>query len=347
MSVKQKNTGSNRPGKSFWQKLLAFFLIGFPILMIAVNGRLALTGILWTKASGLSRTMENSLPEVIDPPKVHTITNFGVFDPEGRFDGDTCFRIQQIYLNWFDFSQSSLENTLKNIVSKGRIPYIVVEPWNNPQGDSTLLDDIIASRYDGSIKKIIESLSVIKGEFYLSWGHEMDQDITKRYPWSESDPELYKAAYHYVVDKIRKKSGPAMKLIWSPVGKKGCENYWPGTDYADYVGFPIYSYPKWDKSYYGNIRSFRTWFNEKYELVRQFDKPVFIVELGVTGDPDYQVYWLQEAFNELKNDLSVEGIVFFYKMDTPGSWGKGLETPDWRTNPDIIRGFVTWISGKS
>jgi hypothetical protein len=68
-----------------------------------------------------------------------------------------------------------------------------------------------------------------------------------------------------------------------------------------------------------------------------------IVELGVTGSQDYQTFWLQEAFNMIKVTPSIQSVIFFHTTDTPGSWGKEFATPDWRTDPDIIKGLVSWI----
>jgi beta-mannanase len=143
---------------------------------------------------------------------------------------------------------------------------------------------------------VINILSHFTGRIYISWGHEMDQDLTKRYPWSGKDPGQYVAAYRYVHDRINKsQKNNQIYWIWSPVVKKGCEKYWPGDSLVDIIGMPIYSYPAWEKSYYGHIRSFKSWYEEKYGLVKSFQKPVFIIEFGVTGSTDYQTYWLQEA----------------------------------------------------
>ena len=68
--------------------------------------------------------------------------------------------------------------------------------------------------------------------------------------------------------------------VWSPVGSPGLHQYWPGPDYADYVGLSVYGFPQWDVRHYGRPRSFAEIFSEKYELVKGFGKPVLIAELG-------------------------------------------------------------------
>ena len=347
--MKSSDNPPKKNNQSLWQIIVAILLIGFPVLMLFFNGNRALRGITWGMNDEQSQVVAPSslaVPEGTLTKPREKAPLFGVYDPESKFTGDTCFDIEQFYLSWISIDEKSVSTRLENIVLNNRIPFITIEPWNGSGGEMTLMQDILSGVYDTNIQDVINSLNGIKGKIYLSWGHEMDQDITKRYPWSGSDPALYINAYRYFADKLDKNLSSEIIWIWSPVGKKGCEKYWPGDNYADLVGFPIYSYPAWDRSYYGNIRSFKTWYDEKFKLVEQFNKPVMIVEMGVTGSQDYQVYWLQEAFNTIKSIPAIEAVVFFQKKDTPGSWGENIETPDWRTDPEIITGFVTWMKSE-
>ena len=345
-----KESKLHYPEKSLWQFLVAILLVVLPVLMILFNGNRAFNGIFWerpqviTTGNATFSDQENAVTVEMKVRKNAPV--FGVYDPEGRFSADTCFALEQVYISWINFDASALHSRIENIKRQKRIPVINIEPWSKAGKENTLMQDIIYSKYDAEIQKVIKSLTGFTGEFYFSWGHEMDQDLTKRYPWSGADPQKYIATYKYVADKLKAVPGIESKWIWSPVGKKGCDKYWPGAEYADFIGMPIYSYPAWDKSYYGHIRSFKSWYDEKYALIKQFNKPVIIVEMGVTGSPDYQTFWLQEAFNTIKSDPTIEAILFFYTKDTPGSWGANVETPDWRTNPDVIRGLVNWIRGE-
>jgi beta-mannanase len=329
-----------------WQLATAILLIVFPLLMILFNSTRALNGIIWQVPSELKSSSQQDQQKTEEKSRIGKQTpEFGIYDPENKFSRSTCFSFEQLYFSWIDIDETTLQSKINKIINIKRIPVITIEPWNGKNDENTLLADIPKGKYDANIDKVIKILSHCSGRLFLSWGHEMDQDLTKRYPWSGKEPDLFVFAYKYVHDRINKslKNGK-IKWIWSPVAKKGCEKYWPGNDYADYIGMPIYSYPAWDKSYYGHIRSFKSWYEEKYNLVRPFHKPVIIVEFGVTGSSDYQTLWLQEAFESFNNFPSIETILFFYTKDTEGSWGKNFETPDWRADPETIIGLINWFN---
>ena len=346
--MKTKDSPGSISKGSSWQIAAAILLVGIPVLMIVFNGVKAIRGIMWnfppsgisssyTGSEGKNDTLHISRENGTGAPV------FGVYDSDRTFSKDTCFAFEQAYLSWMELDEKLLHGKIESIISRNRIPVITIEPWNGHHDEKTLLKDITRGDYDENIGKVTRLLSGFQGKFFISWGHEMDQDITKRYPWSGSDPKLFISAYRYFTDKLRKGVSNEIRMIWSPVCKQGCERYWPGGDYVDYIGMPVYSYPEWDRSYYGHIRSFRSWFGEKYSLVSSFNKPVIIMEMGVTGSTDYQVYWLQEAFTELKTTPSVKAVLFYHSKDIPNAWGTNVQTPDWRTDPGIIKGFVNWI----
>jgi len=319
-------------------------LVIFPIVMIIFNGNRAFKGIIWRKSNETkASTLKDQSNENLKSNKSAQSPYFGIYDPANVFKDNRTLTYEQVYFNWSDPNGKALQSKLDQIILNKRVPVITIEPWNGSNNEIDLLTDISKGKYDQNIDIIIKILSGCSGKFYISWGHEMDQNLAKRYPWSGKDPNQYILAYRYVQNRIRKGVKNEILWIWSPVAKNGCERYWPGSDYVDFVGLPIYSYPAWDKSWYGHLRSFKSWYNEKYSLVRQFHKPIIIVELGVTGSTDYQTFWLQEAFEYLKTSAPVEIVLFFYTKDTEGSWGKDISTPDWRTDPQTISGLVKWI----
>ena len=171
-------------------------------------------------------------------------------------------------------------------------------------------------------------------ETWVSWGHEMDHDLTDRYPWSHKKPDDFIAAYKHFVTQC-KLVAPNVQYIWSSVGNKDLAQYWPGSETVDLVGVPVYSYPEFDKKVYGSDRTFAQAFGEKYERVKQYNKPVVIVELGVTGDAQYQQYWLDEARAKYSAYPLLSAVVFFNAADTPGAWGAEYATPDWRVHTGV------------
>lgn len=336
----QSNPGDKR---LVWQLILATLLVAFPVIMIVVNGSKAIQGILWDQGIAADYPAAGS-------GQVPTTANagfsegshpfFGIYDPEKQFRNDTLIDAEHIYFSWLEFNDSLLVEKLMEIGSRGRTPIITIEPWTKNDPDQ-LMSGIIAGHYDNEINRIGRCLNRLKSPMRISWGHEMDQDLTRRYSWSGVNPKEFISAYRYFVDKMKMAVDQEIQWIWAPVGKRDCERYWPGNEYVDAVGVPVYSFPAWDRKTYGFIRSFPVCFNEKYSIIAQFRKPVIIMEMGVTGSEDFCSFWMHDAFMNFPK-YPLEGIVFFYSADTPGAWGADVPTPDWRSSRSTILSLIEW-----
>lgn len=163
----------------------------------------------------------------------------------------------------------------------------------------------------------------------------MDQDLTERYSWSAAEPELFVRAYrHYYDETVRSVSTP-ITWIWAPVVKPGTERYWPGDTYVDVVGIPVYGYPDWELSFFGQVKSFDDWYFDKLSLIKRYQKPVIITEMGVTGSYSYREQWLSQAFRTIRQSPDIKAVIFFQAGDTPGVWGDNIPTPDWRIDPNM------------
>jgi beta-mannanase len=327
------------------QVIAVTILIIFPVLMIAINGQRAMKGILWANLEDDAGLWHHGQAYSVNEPESgkRNVPRFGIYDPGKRFESVSGFDFEQLYISWLDVDEETLQNNIQSVAAAGRIPLLTIEPWAFEGSEKELLQDIIAGKYDQQMSRIFKSLSSYQGELYVSWGHEMDQDLTIRYHWSAKDPELFIKTYRYVADYFNNGLQADIRWIWAPVAKTGSGRYYPGNDYVDYIGFPIYSLPEWDKLYFGYIRSFDTWFDEKYANIRQFDKPIMIVEFGVSGSDDYRAYWMQQAFLTIRKITEIDAVVFFHAQDTPGAWGSLVATPDWRSPESLIIGFMEWM----
>ncbi|WP_147869121.1 glycoside hydrolase family 26 protein [Stieleria maiorica] len=336
-----------------------------PVSMIAVNGARAFYGILAEPrgevgAGGDSAAQSGGVGAIalnlnkstdggpVVPANSQPLPDgddsliFGVYDPDGEFDRDHSLRLRHVYVSWADFDPGELRQSLVAKESRGFRILLTIEPWPIAGRGDDLLASILSGSYDQTLKDLAGVLNSLKGPVFVSWGHEMDQDLTERYPWSGTDPDQFVGAYRHVIDQFRRQVKTELRFVWAGVLKEGSLSYWPGTDYADYVGMPVYSYPRWDQKTYGYIRDFRTTFQEKAKVVEELDVPLLITELGVSGSSDFESFWLHQAFMGLGDHEQLKGIVFFYAKDIEGAWGSELATPDWRVHPDSIRGLVEW-----
>jgi len=271
----------------------------------------------------------------------HSI-KYGIFDPESHFSMDSIFHMEEMFISWVNYDRNRLIAMALSLKKRNIRPFITIEPWPLDERKDELLSDILLGKYDFILDQLSVVLNEMDSKLYLSWGHEMDQDLVSRYPWSGAEPLKFIDSYRYVVDYLNKEVKSEISWIWSPVVKKGCKQFWPGPEYADFIGMPIYSFPDWDKSYYGYIRDFSTTFNEKYNIIKSLDKPVIITEMGVTGSFDFQEFWLRDAFIKMQEIQGLYGVIFFYAKDTPGAWGEDIGTPDWRCNEEMLRAYVNW-----
>lgn len=310
-----------------------------PVAMIMTNGIVALRSILYTPS--LDHTLGSELNETLSQTEGQTI-KFGVYDPYDTFDGEQLFQLRHVYVPWNQLASHDLKGTLQNLVDQGFEPLVTIEPLPLDNESKDLLSSILAGDYDGVIKELATSLQGLKGPIYIAWGHEMDRDISSRYPWSCKDPETYRQAYRYVVDRVRSQVKADLRWIWVAVMEENCLDYYPGDDYVDYVGTTLYGFPAFDRKTRGSVVSFRNKLDAKLDRVQSVNKPVFLTELGVTGGINFEELWMSDAFGAFQHYPNLAGVVFFYANDTANAWGDDIPTPDWRCHPETIRQLVDW-----
>lgn len=326
------------------QFTVAAALFVLPVTMIALNGSSAIQAILRTDAGSESPESGQAEVRTSESTEVNHASRkrFGAYDPHGVFTGEQDLSIRHLFMSWSDFESETLKTEMQSLCREGFEILLTIEPWPKAGLDTPLLPSIVAGHYDDVIDEIVTMLRGVPGRIYISWGHEMDQDLTQRYPWSGQDPQHFVAAYRHFVNRIRSQLDTMPKWVWAGVLKDGSLEYWPGEDFVDVIGLPIYSFPEWDRKTYGFIRDFQTTCSEKHRIVAGLGKPLMITEMGVSGSDDFESFWLHQAFSSLHECEDLNAVVFFYARDTENAWGNAFETPDWRIHPDAIRSLVRW-----
>lgn len=346
--IDQQQTTKNR--RLGFQLASIALLTLLPLFMIVRNGMDAMT-IVSPPPNDVQQAANSriaSLTRSVPTPATRTSQlRFGIHDPGKVFVKDGCFKIRHVYISWVNFDSEHLTDTLRELETQGYEPLLTIEPWQRDGSNAPLLPSIANGDYDDVIDRVAQSLRVLEKPAILAWGHEMDQDLTVRYPWSGRPPQEYVRAYQYVVDRIRKQMRTKHKWVWTGVMKEGTNQYWPGDSYADFIGMPIYSFPAWDQTAYGYIRDFKATFGDKRRFVADLGKPIIITELGVNGSDDFERFWLHQAFIGLDSQPDIAAVVFFYAKDSEGVWGEKWDTPDWRVNPDLLRGLAEWKVGQA
>ncbi len=255
---------------------------------------------------------------------------FGVYDPHGAFSDSKAIGIEHVYLPWSDVSLASLMEADRYASERGRAILLTVEPWSWGAGGNLdgerLRDTILSGGHDGQIKDLCGAVATFESPVTIRWGHEMEA-ANGRYAWANWKPDDYVAAYRHFVDECRK-SAPEAKYMWSPVGEASARDYYPGDAYADEVGISVFGFQAFDQAAYGRPIGFSEHLAERYDLVKDYKKPVIVAEAGCAGDQVYVDHCLRELAAPGERFTRLEGIVYFNAVD-PYDWS-GHGTPDWR-----------------
>jgi cellulose synthase (UDP-forming) len=313
------------------QRLLNLGFVGVAVLMTLaaawMKGREGIEGLLWG-----SRTVLGGTWLLAETDHV----NLGVYDPDGALAGSDRVALDHVFVSWVDFDAAQMRRKFDQARALGRWLMVTVEPWPRDRalGSATLLPDIAAGRYDVEIDAVCAALGAFRFPLFVRWGHEMETP-TGRYPWAQSDPALYIAAYRHFVTRCRAGIGESY-FVWSPRGDDGVDNYFPGRDYAAHVGVSVYALPALDIAAYGRTRSFAENFGEKYDRVKKHALPVMIAELGVAGTTRYRRIWFDDLRRSLARFPLLKTIVLFNALEPEGVYPPEYGRPDWRIDPTLL-----------
>lgn len=323
----------------WWRHTILILVMIFLLLTIVVaRGPEGIKGILWGFApkKEFCTRFYNQFQTYCTAEKTQFSTiqsNFGMYDPSGAYKDDTRVAVNHVYISWVNYSSKDLSESIQKSSSKKRWLLLTVEPWptnENNKTKDTLFTDIAAGKYDKEISALCTQINKEGKQIFIRWGHEME-NVTERYPWAQHDSKGYINAYRYFTNECRKHTTLAY-YVWSPVGDRGLESYYPGSDVVDYTGVSVYGFYEMDKEYHGQPRTFNEIFKEKYERVAKYNKPIMIAELGVNGTDKHKELWLREAFASFNSYDKLKTVVFFNSKDNPGAWESKFAIPDWRTN---------------
>lgn len=255
---------------------------------------------------------------------------FGVYDPNGAFADSKAIGIEHVYMPWSDVSLESLTEADKYTFERGRKMLLTMEPWSWGAGwtltNEQLRDKILAGDYDGQIAELCGAVATFKSPVTIRWGHEMEAS-TGRYAWTNWSPEDYVKAYRHFVDACRKVA-PNAKFMWSPMGEASARDYYPGDAYVDEVGITVFGFQAYDADKYGKPMSFSEHLAERYDLVKDYNKPVIVAEAGCAGDQVYVERCLHELTAPNEQFTQLQGVVYFNDVD-PYDW-EGHGRPDWQ-----------------
>jgi beta-mannanase len=322
-----------------------FFLIVATVflgLMIYLKGYQALRGILWGwgfHQGRLGYLLDHITCRVggIDNCVVgydELTVNFGAYDPGGRMAENSFIAIDHYFVDWNDSKFiDKLHAKFLETDRRNRWTMLTVEPWSR-HGDTgeNILEIIKDGEYDRQINQICSQVDKSPQPVFIRWGHEME-NLIGRYPWSTENHQDFIKAYNHFVETCREATDNGY-YVWSPTGNINLVSYWPDEKNVDYIGLSLFVFPEYEKRNFGYVRHFEQIFQKKYDLVKNYNKPVMIAELGITGDKNFAFIWWSNALKNLNKFNQLLTIVYFNAKGHPNVW-KGYSPPDWTIKDKI------------
>jgi len=224
------------------------------------------------------------------------------------------------------------------IAHYGAVPLVYWSPWDKPyeqnrKPDRFNLNAIVDGKWDTYIDAWANSAKEYKRPLFVAWGLEMNGTW---FPWSGSfygsnkpadsnkitkwaGPELYKKAYRYVVDRVRKQG--ASNILWvfhtnnysyPNEDWNGMKAYYPGSEYVDFLGMSAYGKQFKNEDWVTATDTFSYPYEELAAL--DPDKPLMLAEWGIgefekSGN---KAGWIRDALALLSTKYPrLKAIVFW------------------------------------
>lgn len=210
-------------------------------------------------------------------------------------------------LKWVNESAGALPvDALAAISKKNKPLFLNLEIWPRQlikKLDKNVLAALTAGEYDDKIISLAKSLTLFTQPVYINYDPEMEVPLNK-YPWQSQSGNQYISSFRHL-SILCKKYAPNIKMVWSPSGFRGTEEYWPGADVTDYCSFILDNSPvKADDP--------RTPFSSVLEMIRRklirlrfCDKPVMLLGSSSINKTTFNPQWLQQLSSMVKADVEI------------------------------------------
>jgi beta-mannanase len=209
----------------------------------------------------------------------------------------------------------------------GSIPMVYWSPWDKPYEedkgpDKFGLTEILAGKWDAYIDMWADSAKQFGHPFFVSLCNEMngswfpwsgcfyggEKVIPNSQPEKYEGPELFKKAYQYIVDRVRKKGATNVVWVFHLMNYSIPQDYWnyaaayyPGSDYVDWIGLSVYG-QQYLEDHWSPFSPLLDW---PYEEITKLDptKPVMLAEWGIGEFPQFgsKSKWISDAFRWMRS----------------------------------------------
>lgn len=219
-----------------------------------------------------------------------------------------------------------------------------------PDGD--LVWKIKDGAQDAYIDRFAAAARAYQRPVYLRFGHEMNGQWMSYSAGHGGGPSAadFCAAWRHLVERFRGQGASNVKFVWSPnesdiPDRPGnhMEDYWPGTDYVDIVGFDGYNWTN-AAPYRGDNedRSFEQVVQGPYQRISRIttDKEIWLCEFG-TVEPG-KAAWIRDMFASTQFPR-LTGLIYFSENDQ-----RDVQR-DWRldSSPEAAQAWRDAVSARA
>jgi hypothetical protein len=176
------------------------------------------------------------------------------------------------------------------------------------------LESITEGALDDNIKKLGDWIKKANVPVFLRIGYEFDL------PENNYEPELYKKAFRYIVEKFDEQKIKNVAYVWHSYASYNptkIQNWYPGDEYVDWCAISYFANPQWFPM---------------VSFCKAHNKPLMIAEcsptLGTETTDTDKIKWYKILFNFIQNK-NIKALCYInanwdeQPMFAHYSWGSG------------------------
>jgi cellulose synthase (UDP-forming) len=240
-------------------------------------------------------------------------------------------RILHRFQAWWGPDRFLSPEWLEAVTRRGAVPMVSWEPWLKPKNSAAaphqrpgIVRQIAKGRYDLYVRRWARDARAFGKPMVIRLMHEMNGSW---YPWSvginRNTAADFKAAWRRVHRIFRQAGASNVSWVFSvdsfaggtPTSRGAIREYYPGARYVDWVGLSGFN---WSRSRNGGVLTYERVFRASYDVIRGFDKPVMLAELGTASvDTQTAPTWVRDVLTSTPTRFPRVKAIVWYDSSHP------------------------------
>jgi hypothetical protein len=244
---------------------------------------------------------------------------YGIYELEAKLGRPLA--ITSFYQAWGDGPEHEFPmNVLRSLDKGGYLPMLTWEPWlsafsqfngENPSGS---LQRIARGDFDAYIRAWARAAVSYGRPLLLRPGHEPTNPWYGWAPQYDNSAADYRAFWARLRALFQQEGARNVLFVWTPFGLHD-EEWFPGADSVDWIGFDILNYGSLSEQ--GTWLDFYTLTKLNYDAYGGLGPKLLVAETATTSAGGNKADWVRDLFHsvQVNNFPKLRAIVLF---DQPG-----------------------------